>query len=100
MRDHVYDLLSRFLQHSVLPADPVLRHPKAGLRILPFFSVGNGLYRRDRFPGVVICLGMRSLTADFVASTRVTASSDYWGLVVAAINGCSILCRFLRRSPD
>ena len=37
-----------FLSHSVLPGDPVLRHPKAGLSILPFSCVGNGLDRRDR----------------------------------------------------
>jgi hypothetical protein len=62
--------------------------------------VGNGLDRQDRSPGVVICLGMRSLTAGFVASTRVTATSDHRGLMVAAINGFRVLRGFLRRSPD
>ena len=43
---------------------------------------------------------MLALTAGFVASTRVTATFDYRGLMVAAINGFRVLRGFLRRSPD
>ncbi|MEU6584196.1 DHA2 family efflux MFS transporter permease subunit [Nocardia sp. NPDC046763] len=64
---------------------------KAGLAILPFAAVMGvmsplGMALTVKIgPRIVICLGMLSLTAGFVVTTQVTATSDYWGPVVASM---------------
>ncbi|MGW4125495.1 DHA2 family efflux MFS transporter permease subunit [Nocardia sp. NPDC004711] len=64
---------------------------KTGLAILPFAAVMGvmsplGMALTVKIgPRIVICLGMLSLTGGFVITTQVTATSNYWGTVVASM---------------
>jgi hypothetical protein len=77
----------------------VLRHPKAGLSILPFSPLGMALTVRIGPRGLLSaseCL--RSLPVSW--HPRRSPPLLTTGLVVAAINGFRVLRGFLRRSPD